>query len=63
MENTMCWNAPLAKQGRDHSNSLADHSNLHRVAVQSNPLYFPLSQAPGSGNEITRSHAPCEAMP
>ncbi len=43
MENTMCWNPPLAKKGRDHSNSLADDSNLYRVAVQSNPLYFPLS--------------------
>jgi hypothetical protein len=32
MENTMCWNAPVAKQGRDHS-SLADDSNLYRVAV------------------------------
>ena len=29
----MCWIAPLAKQGRDHSNSLADHLNLYRVAV------------------------------
>lgn len=29
----MCWNAPIAKQGRDHSNSLADESNLYRVAV------------------------------
>jgi hypothetical protein len=29
----MCWNALLAKQGRDHGNSLADDSNLYRVVV------------------------------
>ena len=33
MENTMCWNALLAKQGRAHANSLDSDSSHHRAAV------------------------------
>jgi hypothetical protein len=29
----MWWNALLTKQGIEHGNSLADDSNLYRVAV------------------------------
>jgi len=31
--NTMCWNALLARLGRDHGSNLADDPNVHRVAV------------------------------
>jgi hypothetical protein len=57
MENTSCWNAPLAKQGRDHSNRLADDSKPLPPSGLAQSRLFPPGKVIGSYRRSKSLHA------